>query len=114
MTMRATWNGVVIAESGHTVALEGRQYFPPTDVDHQYLEPSSHRSTCFWKGQASYFHVVADGKRSKDAAWYYPAPAAAAQEIAGHIAFWKGVVVKDASAPESTSGRWGHLKRLVS
>jgi uncharacterized protein (DUF427 family) len=31
---------------------------------------------------------------NEDAAWYYPAPSAAAQGIAGHVAFWKGVTVE--------------------
>jgi uncharacterized protein (DUF427 family) len=114
MTMRATCNGVVITESDHTVTLEGRKYLPSTDGDHRHVEPSSHRSTCCWKGRASYFDVVADGQRGKDAAWFYPAPSAVAWQIAGHIAFWKGVAVRDASVPEPARVRWGRLKRSIS
>jgi uncharacterized protein (DUF427 family) len=113
MTLGATCNGVGIAESDPTIALEGRQYFPQRDVDHRYLEPGSHRTTYFWKGQASYFNVVTDDRRGQDAAWFYPAPSAAAQEVTGHIASWNGVVVGDASSPEPARGRWGHLKRLL-
>jgi uncharacterized protein (DUF427 family) len=32
--------------------------------------------------------------RNADAAWFYPEPKDAAKEIAGHIAFWKGVRVE--------------------
>lgn len=32
MTVRATWNDVVLAESDKTVVLEGNHYFPPEAV----------------------------------------------------------------------------------
>jgi uncharacterized protein (DUF427 family) len=34
-----------------------------------------------------------DGETNVDAAWYYPEPKDAAREIAGHVAFYKGVEV---------------------
>jgi uncharacterized protein (DUF427 family) len=49
---------------------------------------------CPWKGTASYFTVEVDGKTNRDAAWYYPEPKDAAQEITGRVAFWKGVEVR--------------------
>jgi uncharacterized protein (DUF427 family) len=57
------------------------------------LTPSSTQTYCPWKGEASYYNVIVDGKVNKDAAWYYPAPKAAAAEIKDRIAFWKGVEV---------------------
>jgi len=95
MTVRATWNGALLAESDRTVVVEGNHYFPPGDVRHEHLEPSSTRTHCPWKGEASYRTVVVDGRRNEDATWYYPDPKEAAAEIAGRIAFWKGVVVSD-------------------
>jgi uncharacterized protein (DUF427 family) len=41
---------------------------------------------------------VVDGEINKDAAWYYPEPFDAAKEIAGYVAFWRGVEVTDAPA----------------
>ena len=38
--------------------------------------------------------VTVDGKVNPDAAWYYPTPSAKAQEIANHVAFWKGVKIE--------------------
>jgi uncharacterized protein (DUF427 family) len=32
--------------------------------------------------------------RSENAAWFYPEPKSAANEIVGRIAFWKGVRVE--------------------
>jgi len=34
------------------------------------------------------------GQVNKDAAWYYPEPKPEAANIAGYIAFWKGVKVE--------------------
>jgi uncharacterized protein (DUF427 family) len=38
--------------------------------------------------------VVVDGKENRDAAWYYPSPKAAASNIKGYVAFWRGVTVE--------------------
>lgn len=89
----ATWNGAVIAQSDRTIVIEGNHYFPPDSVDAALLEDSAAHSICPWKGEASYKTIVAGGARNADAAWYYPAPKAAAAEIAGYVAFWKGVKV---------------------
>ncbi len=95
MTMRATWNGKVLAESEATVEVEGNHYFPPASVNAEFFEPSDSHTTCPWKGEASYRTVVADGERNEDAAWYYPNPKAAADEITDHVAFWRGVEVAE-------------------
>ena len=42
---------------------------------------------------ASYYNVVVDGQVNKDAAWTYPTPKPAAKQIAGYVAFWRGVQV---------------------
>jgi uncharacterized protein (DUF427 family) len=91
---KATWEGAVLAESSSPVEVEGNLYFPPEAVKTQYFKPSDKHTTCPWKGQASYYHVDVNGKRNDDAAWYYPEPKSAAQEIKGHVAFWKGVKVE--------------------
>jgi len=91
---KATWEGAVLAESDRCVAVEGNQYFPPEAVQRQLLEPSDHTSVCSWKGTARYYDVVVNGKRNPNAAWYYPEPSPAAKQIAGRIAFWKGVQVE--------------------
>ena len=44
---------------------------------------------------ASYYDVVVDGERNKNAAWYYPEPKEKALNIKDHIAFWKGVTVEN-------------------
>lgn len=89
----ATWNGATLAESDQTIVVEGNHYFPPDSVDGRYFEDSETHTTCPWKGVASYKTVVVDGERNRDAAWYYPEPKDAAAEIAGYVAFWRGVEV---------------------
>lgn len=89
--MKATWNDAVIAESDDTVVVENNHYFPESAVNTDYLEKSEHTSYCPWKGSASYYSIVVDGARNENAAWYYPDPKQAASEIAGRVAFWKGV-----------------------
>ncbi len=91
---KATWKGVVIAESDRTEVVDGNHYFPPTSIHQQYFQPSSTHTTCSWKGLCSYYNIVVDGNTNADAAWYYPTPKDAAQNIAGFVAFWKGVQVE--------------------
>lgn len=91
---RATWNGVVIAESDAYEMVEGNVYFPPGAVRSEHLRPSETHTVCGWKGTASYYTVMVNGQENVDAAWYYPEPKDAAKNIAGHVAFWKGVVVE--------------------
>jgi uncharacterized protein (DUF427 family) len=94
---KATWNGAVLAEAdaAKVQIVEGNVYFPPGAVNRSLLKDSRTHSVCPWKGTASYYDVVVDGKANKDAAWYYPETKDAAKHIKGHVAFWKGVQVGD-------------------
>ena len=91
--MKAIWNGAVLAESDQTVVVEGNHYFPASALKREFFRDSSHHTECGWKGTCSYYHVEVDGKRNENAAWFYPAPKDAARQIAGHVAFWKGVQI---------------------
>ena len=91
--MKAIWNNKVIAESNKTLNLEGNHYFPMESVNMNLLSNSSNHTVCPWKGKASYYDVVVDGKTNNDAAWYYPTPSSLADKIKDHVAFWKGVEV---------------------
>jgi len=91
---RAIWNSVVLAESDAGVVVEGNYYFPLESVRSEYFRPSESHTTCHWKGLASYYDIVVEGKINKDAAWYYPYPSEAAKPIRDHVAFWRGVKVE--------------------
>lgn len=91
----ATWNGAVIAQASddQVQIVENNVYFPLSCVRQDYLEPSSTETRCGWKGTASYYSLKVDGQVNKDAVWVYREPFDAARQIAGHLAFWKGVTV---------------------
>ena len=94
---RATWNGVVLAETRRPVVLEGNVYFPPEDVRREHLARTRAWSVCPWKGLARYYTVQAGGLENRNAAWYYPHPSPLARKIRNHVAFWNGVQVDPGS-----------------
>ena len=93
--MKATWNNTVIAESDDTVIVEGNHYFPRESIKAEYYRESDLTSSCPWKGDAAYFDVVVGDDVNEAAAWHYDSPKTRAENIAGHVAFWRGVVVSD-------------------
>ena len=96
MTMRAVWNGQVLAQSEKTVVVEGNHYFPPETVHREFFKASEKHTTCPWKGLASYYTVSVDGADNTDAAWFYRDPKPDASHIRDHVAFWHGVTVERA------------------
>lgn len=94
--MKAVWNGQVIAESTDTALVEGNHYFPLESVNRAFLVPSRTTSVCPWKGTANYYSLHVDGESNPDAAWYYAQPKPAAAQVAGRVAFWRGVQIIDA------------------
>lgn len=90
----AKWNGAIIAQSDDTKVIEGNYYFPQESLNKEYFSETDAKSTCPWKGQASYFNVEVDGKTNSEAAWTYKTPSERAESIKDHFAFWKGVVVE--------------------
>ncbi len=91
--MKATWKGTVIAESDDTVVVEGNHYFPAESLRRDLVKESAHRTVCPWKGTAHYYSLSIDGAENPNAVWYYPEPFPAAKQVAGRVAFWKGVTV---------------------
>ena len=91
--MKAIWNEAVLAESDSTIVVEGNHYFPPESLNRDFFLPSSKTTVCGWKGLASYYDVSVAGDTNKAAAWYYAEPKLAADNIKGHVAFWRGVNV---------------------
>ena len=92
---KALWNEKTIAQAEQVETVEGNAYFPPGAIRREHFAPSDTHTTCPWKGIASYYDIVVDGKVNKDAAWYYPDPKPEAANIKGHIAFWRGVKVEE-------------------
>lgn len=91
--MKAIWKDTVIAESDDTVMVEGNHYFPESTLKREFVTFSNHKTTCAWKGQASYYSLIVNGELNTDAVWYYPDPKPEAAHVKGRVAFWKGVAV---------------------
>jgi uncharacterized protein (DUF427 family) len=92
--MKATCLGTTLAESDDIVVVEGNYYFPADSINRKNFRESETHTICPWKGQASYYDIVVGEEVNKDAAWYYPEPKDAAENIKGRIAFRKGVEVE--------------------
>ena len=91
---KAVWNGTVIAESDDTIVVEGNHYFPRNALNEEFFSSSDVESRCPWKGSAGYFDVTVEGKLNPGAAWFYAEPKPAAADIAGRVAFWRGVLIE--------------------
>lgn len=100
--MKAIWNDTVLAEASQDelIRIEGNWYFPPNSLKREFFRDSDHHTTCFWKGEASYYDVVVGDLLNDGAAWYYPEPLEGSVERVGRdfkdfVAFWRGVEVVD-------------------
>ena len=91
--MKAIWGNEILASSNETIVVEGNHYFPPASVNMQFFKNSGKHTVCSWKGTASYYEIEVNGQSNQEAAWYYPEPKSDASNIAGYVAFWKGVQV---------------------
>ena len=89
--MKVIRGDVTLAESNDTIVIEGNHYFPPDAINKEYFQNSDTHTTCPWKGQASYYNIVIGETVEPDAAWYYPEPKDAANQIKDYVAFYKGV-----------------------
>jgi len=95
--IRVVFGGVTVADTTHAIrVLETSHppayYVPPEDVRSEYLRPSRRRTYCEFKGQASYYDLVAGEREVRDAAWYYPDPNERFAAIRDHVAFYPGRV----------------------
>jgi uncharacterized protein (DUF427 family) len=92
-TVRVTVDGTTIAESKDTLLLqEGslppRYYLPRDDVRTELLVASESRTTCPFKGAASYWTLELDGVRHEDLVWSYEEPIVEMAKIAGRLSFY--------------------------
>jgi uncharacterized protein (DUF427 family) len=85
--------GVKLAESDRAVrltetGLQDRYYLPREDVRTEYLRPSATKTTCPFKGEASYWSIELDGSKHPDLVWSYEDPIPQAAGIAGLMCFY--------------------------
>ncbi|MFL6156889.1 MAG: DUF427 domain-containing protein [Marmoricola sp.] len=86
------YRGTRLAESRRAVLLletelEPRWYLPAADLVPGALVASDTVSGCPYKGWASYLSLAED-RRGKDLAWYYPDPLPDAEPVRDLVSFW--------------------------
>ena len=94
-----------VLEKGHPPTY----YIAPSGTAMQYLEPSPKRTTCEFKGEASYFHLVIGEHRVANVAWYYPEPKPGYEALAGYIAFYASALDEatvNGEAVDAQAGRF--------
>lgn len=84
--------GAVIAETRNALLLtEGEMdtvvYFPREDIAMAFVDPSDTTTHCPFKGNASYYSVVAKSGPLTDSVWSYEDPIDDVSQIAGYMAF---------------------------
>jgi uncharacterized protein (DUF427 family) len=79
-----TQRGYRVLETSHPPTY----YFPPEDVNREFIVPSTLHTYCEFKGQASYFTLDVKGQISENAAWYYPHPSPEFIAIRNYLAFY--------------------------
>jgi uncharacterized protein (DUF427 family) len=92
--MKATLNGIVIAQSDDIVENSGYFYFPRAAVRTQLLKkvPKT-ASDLRCPHVVQFYDVVIDGVAHERAAWAYEMPLASKKETADRFGFWKDVKV---------------------
>ena len=85
--------GHTVAKSDRAIRLDetgmpARYYIPRGDVRTDLLEPTAHRSTCPFKGEASYWSVRLGADVYDNVVWSYQEPIPDAAGIRGLLCFY--------------------------
>ena len=83
-TVADSFAPVLLEEKG----LPARYYLPRHDVRTDLLRPTDHRTTCPWKGEASYWSLEVAGTTYENLVWSYETPIPEAKLIAGLLCFY--------------------------
>lgn len=91
--VRIEFDGQVLAESRAPMllfetGLPPRYYLPPEDVRMDGLRPTSTRTYCAYKGEATYWSLDVGGHTLEDVAWTYRAPLTDAGAVIDRVAFF--------------------------
>ena len=97
-----TWSvragGAVLGESDNALELtEGDYppviYFPRDDIAMEFLDATDRKTTCPYKGEASYFSIVTKSTTLENAVWSYETPKDGVSDIKEYLAFATGDLV---------------------
>ncbi len=87
-TLADTTGALCVLETSHPPTY----YLPPDDINLQYLQAITANSYCEWKGMASYYDIVSNGKKFPRTAWTYRCPESGYLLLRDHIAFYAHVM----------------------
>ena len=95
--VRVLYEGHLIADTPRALVLREAnypavQYIPREDVAMEFLNRTTHSTHCPYKGDASYFSIVRDGRFAENAVWSYEDPYPAMAEIKACLAFYPNQV----------------------
>jgi uncharacterized protein (DUF427 family) len=90
---RSVADGTLLADSAAALEIDETYhaavvYFPRDDVAMELLEASDHRTTCPFKGEASYFNARIGDDLFENVAWSYEDPYDEVAELGGYVAFY--------------------------
>ena len=107
VTVADTLRALRVLETSHPPVY----YVPRADVLGAAIRPANGSSVCEWKGVAGYWSIVTPARRIERAAWSYEDPSQGFEAIAGHLAFYAGLVdeawVGDERARPQPGGFYG-------
>ncbi len=83
-TLADTRRARILFENG----LPPRYYIPPEDVRSELLVPSDKKTTCAYKGHASYWDVKVGDRVEEGVVWAYPTPAHDAERVRDYLCFF--------------------------
>ncbi len=88
------FNGVTVAESRRAIVLHETRlpsvyYLPRQDVRMDLMEPTSYRTHCPFKGNASYWTLRIDDRVAENVLWAYEDPLPEAAGLKGYVAFYR-------------------------
>jgi uncharacterized protein (DUF427 family) len=79
-----TVRAVRVCETSHPPVY----YVPREDVAVEFLQQAAGSSWCEWKGAATYWDAVVDGRRVPAVGWSYEDPSPGYEHLRGAIAFY--------------------------
>jgi uncharacterized protein (DUF427 family) len=95
--LQVLYQGHVIVDSSHALTLQESTYpaviyFPRQDAEMAYFSRTERHTHCPYKGEASYFTLLMDGRLAENAVWSYETPYPAMEAIREHLAFYPNQV----------------------
>lgn len=93
-------HGAVIGETDRALFLKEGDlapvlYVPREDLQMVFFDPSAHRTSCPWKGEACYFHLMGKSRQEENVAWSYEDPLPQVAQIRGYLSFYPAVTVEE-------------------